>query len=281
MSAAMRRSMPTSVRLGAKRGPMRVRASATAAVASPPRVVPATLPKVYVYDHCPFCVKVRLALGLKNVKHEVVFMANDDIPTPTALIGKKIAPILERPEEKMIMGESLDIIAYFDEREEFGATGMFGPATGRADTKAWMKGVKDLLRLLHRPRYMQAALPEFQQKDSRDYFVFGHPVPPFDKPEWKAEEFGQEKRDAEYAKAMAQTPELLPQLNAALAELEGLIYCEDYCSEGGLSYDDIDLWARLRSVTLVKGAVFGPKTTAYLENLSARGDIPLYFGMAC
>jgi hypothetical protein len=57
------------------------------------RVIMDDLPSVYVYDHCPFCVRVRLALGLKNVKHNIVFMANDDIPTPTKLVGKKIAPI--------------------------------------------------------------------------------------------------------------------------------------------------------------------------------------------
>lgn len=27
------------------------------------RVVPPVLPTVYVYDHCPYCVRVRLALG--------------------------------------------------------------------------------------------------------------------------------------------------------------------------------------------------------------------------
>jgi hypothetical protein len=26
------------------------------------------LPTVHVYDHCPFCVRVRLARGIKNVK---------------------------------------------------------------------------------------------------------------------------------------------------------------------------------------------------------------------
>ena len=40
-------------------------------VRAPARVVPETLPRIYVYDHCPFCVRVRLALGLKNIKHEV------------------------------------------------------------------------------------------------------------------------------------------------------------------------------------------------------------------
>lgn len=58
-----------------------------------PRVIRDELPIVYVYDHCPFCVRVRLALGVKNVKHNVHFLQNDDIPTPTKLIGKKIAPI--------------------------------------------------------------------------------------------------------------------------------------------------------------------------------------------
>jgi glutaredoxin 2 len=48
---------------------------------------------VYVYDHCPFCVRVRLALGIKNVKHKLHFLANDDVATPTNLVGKKIAPI--------------------------------------------------------------------------------------------------------------------------------------------------------------------------------------------
>ena len=92
---------------------------------------------------------------------------------------------------------------------------------------------------------------------------------------------GCSEKEAEYAAAMARTAELVPELNAALAELEGMIYSEDFCTEGGLSLDDIDLWSRLRSVTLVKGAQFGPKTTAYLKNLEAKGDVPLYFSLAC
>ena len=46
-----------------------------------------------------------------------------------------------------------------------------------------------------------------------------------------------------------------------------------------MSYDDIDLWSRLRSLTLIKGAVFGPKATAYLKHFEKAGDVPLYFGM--
>ena len=68
------------------------------------------MPILYVYDHCPFCVRARLALGLKGVKHDarggvaqkadgarrlprraprplfqVRFMANDDVNLPTSM----------------------------------------------------------------------------------------------------------------------------------------------------------------------------------------------------
>ena len=72
---------------------LRLSSTETASYVQGPKVVMDQLPIVYVYDHCPFCVRVRLALGIKNVKHLVQFMANDDIPTPTNLLGKKIAPI--------------------------------------------------------------------------------------------------------------------------------------------------------------------------------------------
>jgi hypothetical protein len=65
----------------------------------PPRVVPedpTLIPILYNYDHCPFCVRVRLALGFKNIKHNLVFLANDDVATPAAMVGKKISPIMVR-----------------------------------------------------------------------------------------------------------------------------------------------------------------------------------------
>jgi hypothetical protein len=59
----------------------------------PERVIMDEVPTLYVYDHCPFCVRVRVALGVKNIKHNLYFLANDDIATPTKLVGKKISPI--------------------------------------------------------------------------------------------------------------------------------------------------------------------------------------------
>jgi hypothetical protein len=90
----------------------------------------------------------------------------------------------------------------------------------------------------------------------------------------------QEFRKAEYAKAMGKTAELLPLAEAALKELEPLIHSAEACAEGGLSYDDIDLFARLRSVTIVKGLTLPAKVKAYMEHFSHAADIPLYTGLA-
>ena len=139
----------------------------------------------------------------------------------------------------------------------------------------------DMLRKLQRPRYVMVPLPEFMQKAGRDAFVANHQMPPFEKSDWKgAADFPIEKKYGYYEEAFGQTAELLPELNKALLELESLICCPDCCTEGGVSYDDIDLWARLRSLTIIKGVELPPKVRAYLDNFEAKGDVPLYDTMA-
>merc|ERR1719231_696036 len=137
----------------------------------------AALPELYVYDHCPFCVRVRVALGVKGIKHKLVFMGNDDVETPTAMVGKKIAPILV--DEDGAMMESLDIIA------KLAPEGSIKSATDRSDIKAWQKSIQTTMRKLCRPRYVMVPLPEFMQKSGRDAFVNNHQMPPFEKSEWK------------------------------------------------------------------------------------------------
>lgn len=229
-----------------------------------------------------------MALGIKNVKHNVVFLQNDDIKTPTNLIGKKIAPIFAIPEDDFIMGESLDIIAKIDTDERFGTTGQLLPSTGRTDIKAWQKSVQALLRTLQRPRYVATGLlPEFQQLDGRHAFIKNHQLPPYEKPAWKGDGtdanpgMDMDEKLTLYADAMAQDPTpLVEELNAKLLELDTLVVCDEYCSEGGLSMDDIDLWSRLRSITITDGVVWPDKLGAYMTNLSELGDVPMYDDMA-
>jgi glutaredoxin 2 len=261
---------------------MTTTASEPVPFAKPARVVKDTLPNLYVYDHCPFCVRVRFALGLKNVKHLVQFLMNDDIATPTALVGKKISPIFEWAEGDISpMNESLDIIKLVESDERFGPTDVFLPSTGREDIKAWQKSVQVLLRVLQRPRYVATGLmPEFQQLDGRHAFIMNHQLPPYEKSEWK-ENMSVEERLSIYAEAMAKDPtDNIEELNLKLVELDDIIFAEYHCSPGGLSYDDIDLFSRLRSITIIKDVIWPKKLRAYMDNMSELGDVPLYDEMA-
>ena len=97
--------------------------------------------------------------------------------------------------------------------------------------------------------------------------------------EWK--ELEQSVRWQKYKEAYQDSLKLIEETNESLVELEKLVYCTEYCTEGGLSYDDIDLWARLRSLTLIRGLKWPEKLRGYMDTLSAKGDCPLYDVMAC
>jgi len=251
------------------------------AFTKPERVIQDELPTLYVYDHCPFCVRVRVALGLKNVKYNVNFLGNDDVATPTALVGKKIAPIFRFPADDVTMAESMDIIKLIDSDERFGPTGLLKPSSGRTDLKEWQKSVQSILRTLQRPRYVATGLlPEFAHLDGRHAFIQKHQLPPYDKPEWR-EELGMEEKLKIYADAMAMDPApMVEELNAKLVELDDKVFSEHCCTEGGFSLDDIDLWARLRSITIIDGVQWPSGLRSYMDNLCELADVPLYDEMA-
>lgn len=72
------------------------------------------------------------------------------------------------------------------------------------------------------------------------------------------------------------SPTLIDKLEQALWKLEAMIGSDTSVSpDGKLSYDDINLWPRLRALTIVKGLGIPPKIRAYLETLSEKCDIPL------
>lgn len=71
--------------------------------------------KLYHYVHCPFCVRVRMGLGLIGKNFESVVLAYDDEETPIALTGVKMLPIFKEAKAQAI-NESLDILKSNDEK---------------------------------------------------------------------------------------------------------------------------------------------------------------------
>ncbi len=71
------------------------------------------MPTLYHYVHCPFCVRVRMALGFFKTPYRSQVLGYDDEKTPLDLTGVKMLPIFEFDGEKP-MNESLDIIKKLD-----------------------------------------------------------------------------------------------------------------------------------------------------------------------
>ncbi len=72
---------------------------------------PEVKPRLYYYEHCPFCIRVLALAGLANIDLNKEILQNDDEKTPIAMTGVKALPILEYSPQQY-MGESLDIIDY-------------------------------------------------------------------------------------------------------------------------------------------------------------------------
>ncbi len=243
---------------------MTVSASSLTAT-KPPQVVLTPLPRLYQYDHCPYCVRVRYCLGVKNVKHELIWLLNDDVATPTALVGKKMVPIFApQGATGPAIPESLDICAAVDSDPRYGATGAFRAASGRKDFAALFSDNATLIRRLTRPRISRAYLAEFATQDARDAFIRNHALP----------------EPSDYDENLTMTPQLVADLQPKLAALDSLIYSKEFCTEGGLSFDDIDLFPRLRTLTMVKDLVLPPKAREYVEYHSALSDVGNYFALA-
>jgi glutaredoxin 2 len=182
------------------------------------------------------------------------------------------------------MPESMDIIHYVDTKEEMGPTHMIQPASSREDLKVWQSSTRDLLRGLQRPRYVATGLlPEFQQADGRAAFIQNHEMVGYTKDEWKKGSMTLEEKMQIYTDMFQKDPAAdIEELNRKLIELDDILYCEYYATQEcqGISLDDIDLFARLRSITIIKNVIWPTKLRTYMDYMADLTDIPLYDAMA-
>ncbi|POM72111.1 GrxB family glutaredoxin [Phytophthora palmivora] len=214
---------------------------------------------LFVYDHCPFCARTRVILGLKKVPYELAFMANHDETTPVDLVGTKQAPILLLPSGRAF-AESMDIVKYVD--EHYGGPAILAPSSGREDIKKWIEASAHVFHVLYHPRAHKAPFAEFAQQESRDYY-----------------RTKKEKSMGSFDEALKRSPQLVEQANKFLEQLATMFY-SDHSVNKSLGYDDIDLFGRLRCLTLVRGITWPSNVREFLDYMAEAGDIPLLDNMA-
>ncbi|KAL4145160.1 hypothetical protein PRNP1_012833 [Phytophthora ramorum] len=214
---------------------------------------------LFVYDHCPFCARARVVLGLKKVPHELAFMANHDESTPVELVGAKQAPILLLPSGRALT-ESMEIVKYVD--EHYGGPAILAPPSGREDIKRWIEESAHVLHALYHPRVHKAPFAELAQQESRDYY-----------------RTKKEKSMGSFDEALKRSPQLVQEANKFLEQLAVMLYSEHSVNKA-LCYDDIDLFGRLRCLTLVRGIKWPSNVRELVDFMAEAGDIALLDNMA-
>ncbi|CAJ0991526.1 glutaredoxin 2 [Pantoea sp. Nvir] len=210
--------------------------------------------KLYIYDHCPFCVKARMIFGLKNLPVELIIMRNDDEETPTMLIGQKMVPILQK-NDGSVMPESLDIVRFIDKSD--GKPLLMGKTN--PEINAWLAHVNSYINKLLFPCFAKASFVEFANPEARDYFRR--------KKEASAGNFFDLER---------QKIHLIKNISNDLKQLDKIIV-KPNAVNSELSEDDIHLFPLLRSLTLVASIDWPNRVAEYRDNMAVLTQINLLF----
>ena len=210
--------------------------------------------KLFIYDHCPYCVKARMIFGLKNQPVENIVLLNDDETTPIAMIGQKMLPILETP-ERTFMPESLDIIQYIDEK--------FPPQIVLMEEDSFLIKILTELRLsyysLTMPRWPQSSMEEFKTSSAQQYF-----------------QNKKEKIIGPFSSALEKTEEFKKAAYQILERITEKVSKPDRWYLGqALSLNDFHLFAVLRALTIVKDMPFPESLEQYMKICSQKTKIPL------
>jgi glutaredoxin 2 len=208
--------------------------------------------KLYIYDHCPFCVRSRMIFGLKDVACEIITLPNDDEETPVSLIGKKMLPILVTESHDAI-GESMDIVKYID--ETYGTPVL--TVSDDSAIEAWMEDATNVIFPLAIPRWASSDFEEFRQDAARQYFL-----------QKKEAFFGP------FPRLLDQTETMVTEINAKLEILDSLLVRQERVT-GQFSLTDISLFPLLRSLSIVKGIYWPPRVHESMKEMAERSRVNL------
>ncbi len=208
--------------------------------------------KLFIYDHCPYCVKARMIFGLKKIPVQLVTLLNNDEKTPIRFIGQKMLPILEHSPGQY-MPESMDIIHSVDQK--------FPPVL--LTTKKEEEGLLNFLETIKHssyslmmPRWHKSDMEEFKTPCARRYF-----------------QNKKEKITGSFEKALKNTGAFKKEVEQKLLTLPQIKGPWYYGKN--LSRNDFHLFAFLRGLSVVKDLKVPPALLNYRNRVSKKCQIPL------
>lgn len=219
--------------------------------------------KLYVFDSCPFCVRVKALIGLKGLDCEIENIVLG--PLPKELEGKVekfSVPMLMIPGaeggESVVMPESADIIRYLDQLDQQPILDRYEPSPALDN---WLTDNRPDSAALCYPRMPLLNLPELASPEAVKAFSSS-----------RKEAFG-----ASLEEMLAKTEQHTPGVEDRLPELENILDIKALLNgEREINLDDFHAFAELRNLAMVKEINWPDNIEAYIKRLSETTGIALY-----
>ncbi len=204
--------------------------------------------KLYMYEHCPFCARVRMVCGLKNLSLDTAIILADDADTPIQLVGKKGVPILQKADGTH-MTESLAIVRYLDTLDDPLLSNLPDAAIEAWLPTAWLPAAK-----LFVPRFAQAEFAEYATPSARDFYR------------------SHEERDfGDINGLLAASISMASSMMTKLDDLAPLL-----TRRTSFSLSDVRLFPMLRSLTIARPVAMPGSVRDYIDRISFVSGVTLF-----
>jgi glutaredoxin 2 len=201
--------------------------------------------KLYMFEHCYLCFRVRMTAALARKHLEEVVVLEDDTDTMVALVRRRVVPILVRDDGQPML-ESMDIARYIDHLGEPVLTGPERPEIG-----VWSEQIAPKAAPLTQSRYPLLGLPEFGSAAARAHYHARKRRTPGDLNE-----------------LLASTKRYLGELMPDLQQIDRMVE-SPRAINGAISLDDVRVLPVLRSLAVVKELRFPQRLRSYFESMMA------------
>ncbi|WP_407876795.1 glutaredoxin 2 [Francisella sciaenopsi] len=213
--------------------------------------------KIYLYHHCPYCIKVRLVADLSKLDYEMIILANDDEKAHIERIGSKQVPFLEKDDGTFIK-ESDEICKFISKTQNFEiAESTIGSSVKDSVTKLAEHYRRIVYpRIPHHPRNEC----DFPTQSAKDYFI--------NKKSQYIGDFDALLRNPPYDSIIG--------INKILKEIAPFVKTP-FINGDNFSWDDINIFPIFFILTMARDLIEIPDSiNCYIKNIETKTNIELY-----
>ncbi|MBY7734950.1 glutaredoxin 2 [Francisella philomiragia] len=213
--------------------------------------------KIYLYHHCPYCIKVRLVADLSKLDYEMIILANDDEKSHIDRIGSKQVPFLEKDDGTFII-ESDEICKFIAKTQSF----EIAESTIDSSVKELVAQLAEHYRRIVYPRIPHHPRNEcdFPTQNAKEYFI--------NKKSQYIGDFDSLLKNPPYDSIIA--------INKILKEIEPFVKTP-FINGDNFSWDDINIFPIFFILTMARDLLEVPDNiNSYVKSIETKTNIELY-----